>query len=56
MNLLLRNGYAADYRQIRFGNIGKHSGAHLLALSTLRKEAKPNFVLSVKDIVTHFKA
>lgn len=55
INFLLRAGYAVDYHQIQFKYIGKHSRAHTIALSTLRKELKPNRIITTKDILGELK-
>lgn len=39
-----------DKKIIRFGHIGKNSNAHHLALETLRKDHKPNGILTGKQI------
>ena len=39
-----------DKKLIRFGNVGKESNAHHVAIETFRGEHKPNEVLTEKQI------
>ncbi len=44
-----------DSKIIKFGNIGKKSNAHHLAIETLRKEHKPNETISIETILNYLK-
>ena len=55
VNLLRRANYEVDPDVIQFGQIGKHSGAHRLAIAALRRKVQPNRVLTSEEILGQFK-
>jgi hypothetical protein len=55
INLLRRANYEVDPEVIQFGQIGKHSDAHRLAIAALRKKIQPNLVLTREEILGQFK-
>ncbi|HYP39218.1 MAG TPA: hypothetical protein VEX13_02570 [Chloroflexia bacterium] len=55
VNLLLRSRYQIDPDTIEFRQIGKQSGAHKLALSTLQKKVQPDMVLTKEDVLGEFR-
>lgn len=54
INLFRRAEYTISYDQIIFNLVGKKSNAHITALKTLRKERKPDQIITVKDILEEF--
>jgi hypothetical protein len=54
-NYLRRAGHTITADQIQFLHIGKHSQAHLLAIATLRRQEKPNRVITLKEMLGEFR-
>ena len=55
LNLLKRSKFEIDADVIQFGQVGKQSGSHKLALATLQKKKQPNLVLTKEDIIGEFR-
>jgi hypothetical protein len=55
LNLLKRSNFEIDPDALQFGQVGKQSGAHKLALATLRKKRQPDLILTKEEIMGEFR-
>lgn len=55
LNLFYREGKKVDSSKIRFGYVGKHSPAHIIALETLRGKKRADITLSATKILSMFR-